>query len=270
LATKILNSIYNVVGDFENFYDLFGGGGAVSVAALQAGHTVYYNEINTAVVELLRHIQRGGTIPFDWVSREQYKKHANDKNWFGGLLQTCWSFGNNGKTYLYGKDIEQLKKEAHDYLFENGYNKTSESRTMLLKQFKKDKNIVDRAALKQLEHLERLNCLERLQRLGRLNISNDDYKNITTNANAVIYCDIPYEDTAKYVGNYFDHNEFYKWALDNKNSVFISSYKCPDDFKLVAMFEHRSTISAFKNNLVVENLYWNRKGVLNVLPELYL
>ena len=63
LATKILNSIYDTVGVFENFYDLFGGGGSMSVAALLAGHKVIYNELNTGIANLMRHIQAGGKLP---------------------------------------------------------------------------------------------------------------------------------------------------------------------------------------------------------------
>ena len=37
LATKILNHIYQTVGDFENFYDLFGGGASGIVTGKQIG-----------------------------------------------------------------------------------------------------------------------------------------------------------------------------------------------------------------------------------------
>ena len=56
LATKILNAIYQTIGDFDRVYDLFGGGAAFSTAALMAGHKVHYNEKNTSIVELLRYI----------------------------------------------------------------------------------------------------------------------------------------------------------------------------------------------------------------------
>jgi len=41
LANKILNAIYRTVGDFYTLYDLFGGGGAMSIAGLRAGHEVF-------------------------------------------------------------------------------------------------------------------------------------------------------------------------------------------------------------------------------------
>jgi site-specific DNA-adenine methylase len=99
------------------FYDLFGGGGAVSFEALQRSQfkEVNYNELNTGIVELLKKIRNEGVTEefYQWVSRETFNKHKNDNDWFGGLLKTCWSFGNNQKDYLFGKDIEQYKKNFH-------------------------------------------------------------------------------------------------------------------------------------------------------------
>ena len=106
LATKIINTIYQVTDDFENFYDVFGGGAAVSVAALMGGHKVYYSDINTAICNLLKYIQDGGKFPRHWVSRQEYHKLVKGDDWFAGLLQSVWSFGNNQKRYLFGKEIE--------------------------------------------------------------------------------------------------------------------------------------------------------------------
>ena len=83
LAKKIINEIYKIIGEFDNLYDIFGGGGAVSVAGLLEGHKVYYNELNTGVANLMRYIKDGGEIPFNWVSREEFNKNKDRNDWYG-------------------------------------------------------------------------------------------------------------------------------------------------------------------------------------------
>jgi len=114
LATKIVNHIIENNPNCKYIYDLFGGGGAISFNAIQRPQIkkVFYNEINTGVVELLNKIKKDGVTDefYKWVSREEFYKHKNDKTWYSGLIQTCWSFGNNGKDYLFSKENEKIKK----------------------------------------------------------------------------------------------------------------------------------------------------------------
>ena len=62
-----------------------------------------------------------------------------------------------------------------------------------------------------------------------------DYKEITPK-NCLIYCDPPYQNATRYdiVGS-FDHKQFWdymrNWSEDN--TVFISEYSSPEDFKCV-------------------------------------
>ena len=127
LANKILNVIYRTIGDFDTLYDLFGGGGgAMSIAGLRAGHSVFYNEKNQSVAELLKYIQSGNKLPNRWITREEYKEKISGNDWFAGFLQTCWSFGNNSeKGYLFGAKIENLKRLAHLIIIDKDTTLTS-------------------------------------------------------------------------------------------------------------------------------------------------
>lgn len=51
---------------------------------------------------------------------------------------------------------------------------------------------------------------------------------------AIIYCDIPYRFTTKYMFDFW-HDDFYTWArkVSKRNKVFVSEYQMPDDFKCV-------------------------------------
>lgn len=89
-----------------------------------------------------------------------------------------------------------------------------------------------------------------------------DYQDVEIQENSVIYCDIPYKDTNKYVGKgtSFDYERFYEWCLRQKQPLFISSYEMPEsDFKVVAEFARRDTLSATNNSkLVTEKVFMPR------------
>ena len=76
IAPDLIRHMANANPDARHFVDLFGGGGAMSFAALESGFfdTIHYNEINTAVVNLLRKIQADGVTEefYQWISRERF------------------------------------------------------------------------------------------------------------------------------------------------------------------------------------------------------
>ena len=117
LSKKIVDEILNANPNTKYIYDLFGGGGAISFEAIQRNQIkkVFYNELNTGVSELLKKIQKDGVTEefFKWISREEFLENKDKDCWYGGLCKVCWRFGNNQKNYLFGKDIEPIKKIAH-------------------------------------------------------------------------------------------------------------------------------------------------------------
>lgn len=68
-----------------------------------------------------------------------------------------------------------------------------------------------------------------LQGVKFINGSYDEYSDFE---NCLIYCDPPYEGTTSYKTGAFDHTKFWDWCrkMSEKNLVFISEYKAPDDF----------------------------------------
>lgn len=262
LAKKIVNYILSVNPESKYVYDLFGGGGAISFQFLKYKQIkkIVYNELNTGVCELLKDILKNGVTEKynQWIDRETFNKHKNDNDWFGGLLKTCWSFGNKQSSYLFGRHIEQIKKEAHEYLFKNGYKLgDKEKRNNLIKQFKNDNNIQDRFELQQLEQLQRL---ERLQQLERLEIQNKSYEDVIIDTpidETIIYLDPPYKNTAQYQCK-LDYEKLYEWIKNHKYKIYISEYNLDDKFYLCKEWQHRSRLSQITNNLVKEGLYCNK------------
>jgi site-specific DNA-adenine methylase len=270
LANKIVDYILTHNPQTKYIYDVFGGGGAISFEFMQRKQIkqVYYNELNTAVCNLLKKIQKDGVTDefYNWISREEFLELKDGTNWKSGLAQTCWSFGNNQKAYLFGKNIEEIKRQAHEFLLANGYLENPNKRIELINKFKQIAKIEGRFELQQLERLQQLEQLEQLERLEqleqleRLEITNLDYQQVefTTPKNeTIIYLDPPYIDTAKYQKG-LDYDQMYSWIdklTKEGYKIYLSSYKSP--LIEVEQYVHRSILSAKSNNRVCEKLFTN-------------
>lgn len=335
--SKIAEDILAVLPRGKRFVDLFGGGFAMTHCALLSGkyEEFYYNELNPLVVDMIKKAISGEyKNERRWIDRETFNS-LKEKD---GYVKYCWSFGNNGQTYMYSKEIEPWKKALHyarvlgDYslLKEFGIDSTGsrqdinahkeEYKEKYIKWYLKniclsdadfnrlkndlDKKIKDQKeelrqylcnALKEsglkaadvdrrlntqmsghyfsrsqwafptreeynkmrafmplkpydevygyqelLERLQRLQSLERLQSLQslqrrqrlqslqsleRLEINCGSYLDYQYKEGDVVYCDPPYENTAKYSDDGFNHKEFYDWVASRPYRVYFSSYE---------------------------------------------
>jgi D12 class N6 adenine-specific DNA methyltransferase len=270
--TKIIDSIARFFPNADHFYDLFGGGFSVSHYMIENRSKSYkyfhYNEIRIGLCELIQDAINGkynyDVFKPEWISREKFFKEK-DANPY---IKIIWSFGNNGEDYLFGKDIEESKRSMHqavvfdefDEFMKETFGITAWPNTLSITG--KRLYLRCHASKKQrldLEQLERLERLERLEQLERLHFTNLDYRKVKIENNSVIYCDIPYANTAKY-SDEFNHKEFFDWAASQENPVFISEYEIKDDrFQLLKEFSHRSTFSSggLRSIPVLERLYGN-------------
>lgn len=253
----------------DTFVDLFFGGGAVTHAALLSGKYKQFiiNDIDARLPKLFLECAYGKhTVEnhSEWVSREEFER-KKDADIYTALV---WSFGNNKTGYIYGKDVEDFKKQLHRAVFEGfadglasyGFNikisgnSPTERYRAIKPQIKRQKAERFQTELQNLEALNRLEALERLQTFGV------DYRDIKIPPNSLIYCDIPYSDTdcGGYGGGAFDHNAFYEWALQQDN-IFISEYKMPMNFIEIANIEKTVLCGVQNTNTAVERLYTNRR-----------
>ena len=95
----------------ENFYDLFCGGCAITHCAMLRGKYKTYTINDIADTQELFYDAIMGKYQNEtrWISREDFNK-LKDKD---AYIRYLWSFGNNGKTYLYSREIEPYKKALH-------------------------------------------------------------------------------------------------------------------------------------------------------------
>jgi adenine-specific DNA methylase len=137
LSYEIVSYIMQQNPNCKYFYDLFGGGGAISFQALQHKNIqqVYYNEIDMGVCELLRKIQKEGVTSefYKWVDRETFHANKEGDDWYAGLIKTVWSFGNNSeKGYLFGKEIENTKRLMHEVVVNKCENSLNELNNIVM------------------------------------------------------------------------------------------------------------------------------------------
>jgi len=288
--SKICKNIIALFPKADNFYDLFGGGFSITHAMLVHRSKDYkqfhFNEIREGIVELVQDAIAGkynyNVYKPEWVSREDFFANK-DKDIYKKII---WSFGNNGEGYLFGKDIEQDKKSMHmavvfnqfdDYAkevfgmekFRDGLDINSK-RLFLRDRIKLlGKKRLDLERLEQLEQLERLQQLERVERVEQLHFYNGSYEQVVIKENSIIYCDIPYDGTAKYDSNdKFNRKQFLDWAHEQKEPVFISEYNIDDKrFSAINHKEKRSLLSGNKGNklIKIEKLYVNKAGFKKVM-----
>lgn len=115
-------------------------------------------------------------------------------------------------------------------------------------------------SLERLQRLQSLEILESLESLERLEISNKSYDEFNISGDSIIYCDIPYKNTAGYNSGDFDYEKFYDWCEKQTAPVYISEYYMPEDrFEIVAEKQITRKLSGVKANVCNEKLYRPKK-----------
>ena len=254
----------------NNFYDLFCGGCSITHCAMlsKKWQNIYFNDIDGDMPKLfLDSIKGKYKNEKRWISKEDFNKEK-DKS---AYIRCVWSFGNKGTNYLYGKEIEPYKKaywyavmyDDFSLLWSLGINipkvkakNYKEKRLAIGRELKRLKKNSRDQALERLERLQSLQSLEALERLQSLQMFTKSYDEVPIKENSVVYCDIPYENTAEYVNDGFNHKKFYDWAYNQKELVVISSYEVSDNrFKRVINLKKNSNLQGGFGNIKNEGLF---------------
>lgn len=276
----------------DTFVDLFCGGGAVTHCAMLSGkwNNFIMNDIDARLPVLFKDCAYGKyTVENnrEWIDRDTFNRLKDVDSY----IALVWSFGNNGKDYIYGSDIEKFKKDYHCSVYTNDtsilekygykikpsklndvYGRYLEFNRQIKKIARNDldslsrqieieilQNLQSLESLQRLQRLQSLESLQSLQSLESLQSIGVDYRSVKIPNDAVTYCDIPYAETncGKYQG--FNHGEFYEWA-EKQDNIFISEYQMPEAFIPIAKTT-KSVLSAANDNskVATEYLFTNRK-----------
>ena len=124
IAKEIFDVIESREGQKKYFYDLCGGGGAMSFLANHKGYEVVYNEINEDIAQFIDFIisnkekSEYGAFPkefYNFVDRETFVKIRDSKiiSPYNTFVLLTYSFGNAKTTYFCNAYKEIYKKEGH-------------------------------------------------------------------------------------------------------------------------------------------------------------
>jgi site-specific DNA-adenine methylase len=255
--SSFANEFLRVVPKASHFYDLFGGGGAVTEAAYEFWRsmcggffkdfrpkfeTVHYNELQKSVYEFACGMWSKSLPINDWekifVSKELYTSQKKGDEAWNAFVRIVWSFNGAGDCY-----IAQGKR------------------------LKATKGAFERVA-------EKINSIKNSPMLaGKIETTCLDYRQVKIEPDSVVYCDIPYLNVK---GNYkcskkrydldFSHEDFYEWALSSPHPVYHSDYDIDPAYKdrFDIVFEKDVVVSCGmtvrKDRLNrKERVFWNRR-----------
>lgn len=277
IATKIISFLPPA----EKFYDLFAGGCAMTHAALLSGKykTVIANDLYDDGIELFCNAIKGKYQNENrWISRDEFNELKNDDLY----VRFCWSFASSGRNYLYARSLEPWKKALHFARVYNDFSLfaemgiTTDGSSKDIKQhmneYKKlycqymkpvteHSDLLHLDRLESVERLQSLQSLQRVQGLERFERLAVSYCDVPIEPNGIVYCDPPYEGacTKGYKGE-FDSRQFYQWAHEQNEPIFISSYTISDDrFTSVLELPKYNTMCATSNKLVTEKLFVQKR-----------
>ena len=267
ISKKIVEIIKQNFGTDKTIYDAFGGGGAITAECILNGLEVHYNDLDKDITNAFERVisQDREWIKTLIVSREEFFdiKAKENKTTDDFLKLLVNSFGNDKRTYLYSKEISDLKYnlaeeivEKHDVF--SGYKQTQTYKNVTYNAKQENDKVFKQ--LQRLQQLGRLQQLEQLQQLNKVNATNKSYHDFSEVSGAILYLDPPYEGRHKkgYI-NSFDSQEFYDWAFEmaKTNIVIISSYSISDKrFEAVYSFDKaRSTLQGGTSDKGNEKLF---------------
>ena len=279
ISKKIVEIIKQNFGTDKPIYDIFGGGGAITVECLINGLEVHYNDLDETVTSMFQKVvsEDRDYLKTLIVSRDEFFRirEKENKTVDDNLKLLVNSFGNNKRNYLYSEELSDSKYNLAVEIIEkydafDGYRKTEAylGAEDIFKNKACQKSQQDRMdRLQQLQSLQQLERVQQLQQLQRVEATNLDYTEFSGVENAILYLDPPYEKAhlRGYSINNFDSKAFYDWAyeMSKKNIVLISSYEISDSrFKCV--YEFKTVKSTFAPNKKsgdrTEKLFMVKKG----------
>lgn len=237
--------------------DVFAGGCAVTHAALLSKKfdKIIANDLSDAPSLFYYCAKYGLPEKPRWVSRSEFFALKDQDP----LIRYCYSFGSTGKSYVYGRDIEPLKRAIHRAVVNGDLSELPDSLRDVAK-FSLDGvvGVVQRYRAyshASCVHLEHVDSFMRIAKIygdslnsTALLVYSKDYRDLYIPDGAVVYCDPPYASTSGY-GTDFDHKAFYAWcrAVGKNHPIFVSEYWMPSGFRCVAEFTVQALAGAKSN-----------------------
>ena len=159
----------------DTLVDLFAGGCAVTHAAVLSGKFEHFivNDISDAPKLFIDAVNGKYADESRVPTREEF--HALEDS--DPYIRYVFSFGNNGKDYLWSRNLEPVKVAASEIIASPALNERHKAYHDFVRALQP---YLTRRSLNENEGLERLQGLEL------------DYREVELPNNATVYCDPPY------------------------------------------------------------------------------
>lgn len=205
ISKKIVEIIKQNFGTTKPIYDIFGGGGAITAECVLNGLEVHYNDLDKDITNAFERVisQDREWIKTLIVSREEFFKikEKENKTTDDFLKLLVNSFGNSMKTFMYSKEISDLKYNLAKEIIGNhdvfsGYRQTETYKKVTSGSEWDWFNEKKARSLEQLGQLQQIERLQQLEQLNEIKVTNKSYRDFSEVSGAILYLDPPYEGTA--------------------------------------------------------------------------
>ena len=270
--------VVGVLPPSHTLVDLFAGGCAVTHAAMLSGKWGRFivNDTND-VPQVFADAIDGKFADYATVpTREEFDAAKGDDT----VLSLLYSFGNDRRSYLWLRDVEQVKYHASRMLLAGGareryaeyhkfvralgaYVEANGTDCLRMDHLRRGNGVTECVNLQRLQRLHGLENLQRLQGLHGLqrvcvSVSRLDYRDVDVPDGATAYADPPYRNTSQeqYRQGAFDHVGFDSWLAEVPFPVFVSECTCPDGCVEVSRTQRRRHTAGNGNDgVVTERLF---------------
>ena len=205
ISKKIVEIIKQNFGTDRPIYDIFGGGGAITAECILNGLEVHYNDLDKDITNAFERVisQDREWIKTLIISRTEFfeikaKENKTTDDFLKLLLN---SFGNSMKTFMYSKEISDLKYNLAKEIIGNydvfsGYRQTEIYKKVTSGSEWDWFNEKKSRSLEQLGQLQQIERLQQLEQLNEIKVTNKSYRDFSEVSGAILYLDPPYEGTA--------------------------------------------------------------------------
>lgn len=256
--SRIAEWVVDILPPAHTLVDLFAGGGAITHCALLSGkwERIIANDRTDTMKVFCAAINGEFDGYAACPSREEWLKYRDTDT----ALAILHSFGNDKTTYLWGEDIEAVKRPASlmvssPSLWERyqWYRRFIDA----LAKYLDGNNLNETTArLTNAEGVERLVQLERVTRLQGLQGLQGDYRAVNIPDGATVYADPPYRGTpnsSRY--GEFDFDAFDAWLNGVDFPVFVSEYDAPHGCVEIAAKMRTTSMAANSTDKRIEKIF---------------
>ena len=280
--SRIAEWVVSALPPSHTLVDLFAGGCAVTHAALLSGRYehIIANDITDSVMVFCAAINGEFDGYAYCPSREEWQE-CRERDTATALL---YSFGNGKTTYLWGAELEAVKRPASLMVTAPSvweryewYHRFCEA----LKNYLASNDCTPQLmsdghgkGARELENMERLVGLERVSRLHGLHGLQglqglhslkglhglqgyrSDYRAVHIPEGATVYADPPYRSTPGSESyGFFDFNAFDAWLGGVDFPVYVSEFDAPPGCVEVAAITRTTSMAANTTDKVIEKLF---------------